>query len=51
MGEKILGSVKAIFPSVEECQGREAGVGRWVREHPHRIKRVSRGKPRKGIEM
>ena len=30
------GPVKARFPSVGEYQGREVGVGGWVREHPHR---------------
>jgi hypothetical protein len=24
-----------LNPSVGECQGREAGVGRWVAEYPH----------------
>ena len=28
--------MKAGFPSVGEYQGREAGVGGWVGEHPHR---------------
>jgi hypothetical protein len=36
MRGKYLGSVKAQFPSVCECQGGEAGVGRCVGEHPHR---------------
>jgi len=31
--------VKAQWPSVGECQGREAGgVGRWVGKHHHRSK-------------
>jgi hypothetical protein len=36
MGGETLGPVKALFPNVGECEGREAGVGRWVEEHPHR---------------
>jgi hypothetical protein len=28
--------VKALCPSVGECQGREAGVGGCMGEHPHR---------------
>ena len=36
MGREALGHVKAQCPSVEECQGREVGVGGWVEEHPHR---------------
>jgi hypothetical protein len=28
--------VKAQCPSVGECQDREAGMGGWVLEHPHR---------------
>ena len=36
MGGEALGPVKAQCPSVGECQDREAGVGGWVREHPHR---------------
>jgi hypothetical protein len=34
MEGEALGPMKALCPSVGECQGREAGVGRWVREHP-----------------
>ena len=34
--EEVLGTVKVQYPSVGECQGREAGVGGWVEEHPHR---------------
>jgi hypothetical protein len=30
MGEEALGSVKALCPSVEECQDQKAGVGGWV---------------------
>jgi hypothetical protein len=44
VGVETLGLVKAPWPSVGECQGREVGmggwVGEWVRKHPHR----SRGK-------
>jgi hypothetical protein len=35
VGREILGPVKPQFCNVEECQGREAVVGRWVREYPH----------------
>jgi hypothetical protein len=28
--------VKAQCPRVGECQDREAGMGGWVLEHPHR---------------
>jgi hypothetical protein len=30
MGGEALGPVKALYPSVEECQGQEAGVGELV---------------------
>jgi hypothetical protein len=30
VGEEALGSVKAQCPNVEECKGREVGVGGWV---------------------
>ena len=36
MGGEAFGPVKARCRSVVECQGGEAGVGRWVGEHPHR---------------
>jgi hypothetical protein len=36
MGGEALGTVKAQCPSVEECQVREAVVGRWVGDYPHR---------------
>jgi hypothetical protein len=36
MGGEALGPVKALCPSVGECQGQEARVGEWVMEHPHR---------------
>jgi hypothetical protein len=35
MGGEALGSGKTPSPSVGECQGREAGVGGQVFEHPH----------------
>ena len=38
MGGKVLGPVKAGCHSVGECQNREAGVGGWVGEYPHRIR-------------
>jgi hypothetical protein len=38
MKREALGLVKARCPSVRECQGGEAGVGVWVKEHPHRSK-------------
>jgi hypothetical protein len=31
-----LGTEKAQFPSVGECQGTEAGMGGSVGEHPHK---------------
>jgi hypothetical protein len=36
MGGEDLGPVKARCPCVGECEGWVAGVGRLVREHPHR---------------
>jgi hypothetical protein len=36
MVREALGPLKALCPSVGECQGRVAGVGALVREHPHR---------------
>jgi hypothetical protein len=30
MGGEALGPVKVLCPSIEECQGQEAGVGRLV---------------------
>ena len=30
MGGEALGAMKALCPSVGECQGQEAGVGRLV---------------------
>jgi len=36
MGGEALVPVKARCPSVGEWQGREAGVGQWEGERPHR---------------
>ena len=36
MGGEVLSPMKAQCPSVGKCQGREAGVGGWVGEHPYR---------------
>jgi hypothetical protein len=33
MGGKVLGPMKAQVRGIE---GREVGVGGWVKEHPHR---------------
>jgi hypothetical protein len=30
MGEEALGAVKALCPSIGECQNRESGVDGWV---------------------
>jgi hypothetical protein len=43
MGGEDLGPVKALCSSVGGCQGREARVGVWVGEHPHRNRRRGRG--------
>jgi hypothetical protein len=32
MGGEALGPVKALCPSLGECQGQEVGVGGWVEE-------------------
>jgi hypothetical protein len=54
VGGEALGPGKTQCPSVGECQGREAGVGEWVREHPHRSREredgmgISRGETGKG---
>ena len=39
IGGEVLGPVKAPCTSVGEYQEWDAGVGGWVREHPH----ISRG--------
>ena len=49
MGRETLGPVKALCPSVGECQGREAGVGGLVSRGNGRDRGFSEGKPRKGI--
>jgi hypothetical protein len=52
MVEEALGPVKALCPSVRECQGQEAGVGGLVsRGKGEGIGRggFSEGKPGKGI--
>ena len=36
IGRKALCPEKAQFPSVEECQGGEMGVGGCEGDHPHR---------------
>jgi hypothetical protein len=43
VGEETLGPLKAEYPSIEKCQGREAGVGRWVGPHPDRSRRRGDG--------
>jgi hypothetical protein len=43
MAGEALGAVKARYPSVGEFEGREAGVGRWVEEIPHRSRGRGRG--------
>jgi hypothetical protein len=48
MGGEALGYVKAIYPSVGECQSWEAGVGRCVLEHPHRSR--GRGEGIRGFQ-
>jgi hypothetical protein len=42
MGEEALGSLKARYSSVEECEGSEVGVGAWMEEHPCRSRRMGR---------
>jgi hypothetical protein len=48
MGGEFLGPVKALCPSVGECQGQEAGVGGLVRRGSGEGKGVFRGETRKG---
>jgi hypothetical protein len=38
MGGESFGPRKVQCPSIGKCQGEEAGVGRRVREHPHRTR-------------
>ena len=53
MGGEALGSVKALCPTVGECQGRKVEMSGWVVEHPHRSRgrgmgyKVSRGENKK----
>ena len=52
MGGETLGPMKAGCPSIGECQGGEAGVGRWVGEYPHssrELRGLAEGKPEKMI--
>jgi hypothetical protein len=39
MGREILCSLKAGCPNVWECEGKEAGLDRWLVEYPHRSRR------------
>ena len=50
MGGEVLGPVKALWPSVGECQGQEAGVGGLVsRGRGKKMgKRAYRGETREG---
>jgi hypothetical protein len=48
MGE-VLGPGKALCPSVEECQGQEAGVGKLVSRGRGGDRVVLVRKPGKGI--
>jgi hypothetical protein len=50
MGREALGPVKVLCPSIGECQGQEAGVGRLVSSgRGKRIGDFSEGKLGKGI--
>jgi hypothetical protein len=50
MGGEALGPVKALSPSVGECQGQEAGVGGLVNKGKRGGDRgFSEGKPGKGL--
>jgi hypothetical protein len=56
MGREAFGPVEAGCASLGECKGSEAGIGRWVWEHPHRSRgqgewdRVfAEGKQKRGI--
>ena len=52
MRREVLGLVKALFPSVGECEDREAGVGRLVsRKRGDWICGFSEGQRRKGIKF
>jgi hypothetical protein len=47
MGGEALGPVKVLCPSIEECQGQEAGVGGLVSRGSGEGEGVFRGKTRK----
>jgi hypothetical protein len=49
MGGEALGPVKAVCPSIGECQGREAGVGGLVSKRQGVNREFSERKPGKGI--
>ena len=49
MGGETLGPVKALCPSVGECQGQEVGVGGLMRENGMGGGQGSEGKQGKGI--
>jgi hypothetical protein len=50
MGEEVLGPVKALCPSVGECQGQEAGVSELVSrgKREETGEGISGGRTRKG---
>jgi hypothetical protein len=57
-GRMVLSPVNVQYPSIGECQDREASVGGWVEEHPHRSRGRGNGitsfselKPGKGISF
>jgi hypothetical protein len=43
MREEALSPMKVQFPSVEEFEGREVGVGGWMGLHPHRSRKRVNG--------
>jgi hypothetical protein len=52
VGEAALEPKGIQCPSAGECQGRKAGVGSWVGEHPHTGRRDGIGGfLRRGMEM
>jgi hypothetical protein len=48
MRGEAIGPVKALCPSIGECQGQEAGVGGLVRRGRRKEERGFRGETRKG---
>jgi hypothetical protein len=48
---EALGPVKALCPSVWECQGQEAGVGGLVSRERGEMMEVFRGETRKGANI